>query len=443
MTNMENENMENENTESKNGTGLPEAVHKRLSKHAERTKQSLDDVMTEYFTFIKAFGCEDWRDEDDDLLEDWAEQMLVVLRTSTGSRGMDGAISFVGCFVGVDQNQRDRREFLVSRARREFTLDANAAIGGGQVGHYTKGETHWVLTTSDGDSTTDIPVAEVPEHSFLSDGERICLLARSRRPKAMSMMGRHYYFLGAAEDDFTKDGAIRLWRLDCQGEDANMEVPVGRPCRIQARPPGENTNEAYRDVLSVSMGMREQIEWTDNFVPEDMRALLHPYKYWLNNELHGLSVSLDMLMEAYEANSRTFTTNSGEQGRSGPIVFVKGTVNRMSTEGRESEYDQTGRSYSLSLTSTALQSGATGDASEVMCWVSGACHDLTNPFVAYTDEDAVPYAERSTVLVCGRIGVRRKDGDEIPNLKVMGVFADPRRIRRREEGGDTGRGQFQ
>ena len=35
MTNMENENMENENTESKNGTGLPEAVHKRLSKHAE------------------------------------------------------------------------------------------------------------------------------------------------------------------------------------------------------------------------------------------------------------------------------------------------------------------------------------------------------------------------------------------------------------------------
>ncbi len=46
------------------------------------------------------------------------------------------------------------------------------------------------------------------------------------------------------------------------------------------------------------------------------------------------------------------------------------------------------------------------------------------------------------VLVCGRIAVKRKDGKDIPSLKVMGVFADARRIRRRQTGGDTGEGQF-
>jgi hypothetical protein len=77
-----------------------------------------------------------------------------------------------------------------------------------------------------------------------------------------------------------------------------------------------------------------------------------------------------------------------------------------------------------------------------MCWVGSACNDLTAPFVARTDDETIPYAERSTVLVCGRIAVKRKDGKDIPSLKVMGVFADARRIRRRQTGGDTGKGQF-
>ena len=79
-----------------------------------------------------------------------------------------------------------------------------------------------------------------------------------------------------------------------------------------------------------------------------------------------------------------------------------------------------------------------------MCWISSASNDLTNPFSSFTDDgDEIPYAENSTVLICGRVAVKRKDGKDIPNLKVMGVYADRRRIRRRATGGDTGRGQFE
>jgi hypothetical protein len=62
-----------------------------------------------------------------------------------------------------------------------------------------------------------------------------------------------------------------------------------------------------------------------------------------------------------------------------------------------------------------------------------------NPAVS---DEMLPYAEKSTVLVCGRISVKRVDGKDIPNLKVMGVFADWRRIRRRQTGGDTSKEQF-
>lgn len=427
-------------------SSLPEGVLERLEQYATRTKQDIQKVVADFLEQIsKEHGCTDPSQEDEDLLIDWAEQMFIETRNiGSGGAPMAGSVPFVGCFVGVDDKRRDRRSNLVARAKRDFTLDPNNAIGSGMVGHYIKqnGQATWSLSNNNGTALTEIPVDEVPENSFIADGERICLLAKSGRPKAMSMNGRNYHFLGAPEDEFTNDGAIQLWRLDMQGEDADAGVLIGEPCRIMARPPSEKAAEGFKDVLSTSMGTSKAIEYTDEFVNDNMRGLLRPFKFWTDNELHPHFVPLDELVEAFESGSRTFTIN-GEQGRSGPIVFTKGTVNRMSTEPRDNQYDEDGRGYSITLTSTALQSAhGSSDAADVMCWIGSACNDLAAPFVARTDDETIPYAERSTVLVCGRIAVKRKDGKDIPSLKVMGVFADARRIRRRQTGGDTGEGQF-
>ena len=427
-------------------TGLPSGVVERLTKYAERTKKDIADVTQQFHDYIaKEYLCEDPSSEDEDLLEDWAEQMLVETRTesSGGGGGAYGGVPFVGMFVGVEPNSRDRRAGLVKRAKRDFTLDAGAAISSGFVGHFTKGDGVWMLNTNNGERRTEFSTDEVPDHSFIADGERICLLTKAGRPKAMSMIGRNYFFLGAQEAEFTNDNAIQLWRLYCQGEDANMVVRIGAPCRINARPPNENAPEGFKDVLSTSLGIKDDINYTDDFVDKSVRPLLNPFKMWTDLELHGHFAALEDLVEAFESGSRTFTIN-GEQGKSGPVVFTKGTVNRLSSEARDSEYDEGGRTYSLSLSSSAMQSMHTNrDLREVMCWIGSACNDLTNPFVAFEGDEEVPYAENSTVLVCGRIAVKRKDGNDIPNLKVMGVFAHPRRIRRRATGGNTGRGQFE
>lgn len=424
---------------------LPAGVLERLSQYATRTKQELKKVVNDYLEQIaKEHECGNPADEDEDLLIDWAEQMFIETRNvSSGGSVMAGSVPFVGCFVGVDEKRRDRRSNLVTRAKRDFTLDPLAAITSGQVGHYTKTEgVVWLLTTNNGTTKTETPVSETPPHSFVADNERICLLAKSGRPKAMSMNGRNYHFLGAPESDFTNDGAIQLWRLDMQGEDADAEILVGEPCRIMARPPSENAAEGFKDVLSTGLGASKTIEYTDEFVNEGQRKLLQPFKFWTDPELHSHYASLEDLAEVFESGSRTFTIN-GEQGRSGPIILTKGTVNRMSTEPRESQWDEDNRSYSITLTSTALQSAyGTKDSADVMCWIGSACNDLTAPFAAKTDDAIIPYAERSTVLVCGRVGIKRKDGVDIPSIKVMGVFADARRIRRRQTGGDTGEAQF-
>lgn len=431
--------------EKENGNewkGLPNGVLERLEKYGERTNRDMGVVYGEYLKYIEQFGCYNWNEEDEDLLEDWAEQMVVEFRTSSGS-SMSGMTAFVGCFVGVAERTKDRRENLVRKAKREFTLDASAAVDSGFVGHYEKSGGNWHLVTKNGKEDTGLSLDEVPEHTFLADGERLCLLAQSGKPKAMSMMGRYYYFLGAPEEEFTQDNSIQIWRLDMQGEDKDAEVIIGEPCRIMARPPSENASEGWKDVLNTSMGTRDNIVYTDGFVKQETVALLNPYKLWLDKELHEYYTPLEELVDAFEAGSRSFTIN-GQEGKTGPIVFTKGTVNRMTTEGRESEWDETGKSYSLSLTSTGLHSAyGQGNSSEIMCWISGACNNLTSPFTARDGEELVPYAERSTVLVCGRISVKRKDGKDTPSLKVLGVYAHPRRIRKREDGGDTSKSQFE
>jgi len=442
-----NENEDGEVTEGSSPYTLPDGVIERLNQYANRVGKGLHEVIDDFLADInKQYGSANPSEEDEDLLIDWAEGFLTDTRNETRGGGtLTGSEAFVGMFVGVHADRKDRRASLVTRAKRDFTLDPEKAIGGGTVGHYLKKEGAWYLNNKSGSTKVDTPVDEVPEHSFTADGQRICLLAQSGRPKAMAMMGRYYYFLGAPESKFTDDGAIQIWRLDMQGEDADCVVRVGEPCRLVARA-NPNAKEGWKDVLMTSMGTKDNIVYTNDFVDDSMKPLLAPFKFWCDTELHPYYTSLEDLVDAFEAGSRTFTIG-GEQGRSGPIVFVKGQINRMSTEARDNEYDEDKRGYSLTLTNSALTSQyGKGMQSDVMCWMGSACNDLTNPFMfrenpAVSDE-MLPYGEKSTVLVCGRIAVKRVDGNDIPNLKVMGVFADWRRVRRRQTGGDTSKEQF-
>ena len=420
---------------------MPEGVLERMQKHAERTGDKLPDVIKHFLSFIESeHSCEDWMEEDEDLLIDWAEQCFIQLRRSTVGGGAN-TVPFVGCFVGVDAKKTDRRGGMVSRASREYAMNNKEAIDNGVVGEYFEQGNFWAIRTANGVVDTNDPVEEEPSMGLRVDGKYICLMGRTTgRPMYPSLLGRNYYFLGNHENEFDKD--IKLWRVDALGDSSDMHVKVGEPCRIQVRPPNPDAAEAFRDVLGTGIGFHENIEYTTNFVDEDEVKFLHPHKFLASDLFHQLYVPLESLSNACATGSRTFEIN-GETGRAGPIVFTKGSVSRLSTEGRESQYDETGRNFSLNLTNISLQSeyGEKPQA-EVSCWISGACYDSTNPFVARKGDEEIPWAEKSSIIVIGRIGMSVRDGVESPKMNVFGIYADPRRIRKRTEGGNTNMSQF-
>ena len=72
-------------SESNANAGLPSGVIDRLKAYAERVSQPLADITKQFVENIaNEYGCTDPSSEDEDLLVDWAEQLVVETRRSSG-----------------------------------------------------------------------------------------------------------------------------------------------------------------------------------------------------------------------------------------------------------------------------------------------------------------------------------------------------------------------
>lgn len=418
-----------ETSEVANTAALPTGVTQRIIAYAERTNKKVDEVKQDYLNYIKEeWGCENHTEEDDDLLVDWAEQAFVQTRKKTGSSNTN---TWVGSFVGVADRKKDRLQNIVKSNVALFEKDPAEAIGSGRIGVFEKDGDVWAIRNKDGLTPLTNPSSEDPPFGIKSGDDWVCLLTRKGLPSSPVRMGRYAFFLGGEEGAFVNNAHIGLWKVDLTNENADMNLDIGRPCKISVVPPRETTNEYFKTVLGTYDDFTPN--YTDEFVPESMRPLLQPKNYWLSED-HSLFVPIDHLEEAYE-NKKERTEIGGRQVTYGPLVITKGTINSMNTEPRDSEYDPEGFNYNMTLSSTI-----TGD---IDCWIAGAVGVMCDPFTSGWGEEAFDYAEKSTVFVFGRVGMKDRDGLISPKISVMGIYGDPRRCRKRATGGDTGVNQFE
>jgi len=416
---------------AKGTAGLPAGVSQRIVAYAERTNKKAEDVKQSYLDYIKKeYGCEDHTTEDDDLLIDWAEQAFVQTRKKTG--GSSNTQTWVGCFVGVADRKKDRLQNIVKSNVALFNKDPAEAIGLGRVGVFEKDGDVWAIRNKDGLTPLTNPSSEDPPFGIKTGDDWVCLLTRKGLPSSSVRMGRYAYFLGGEEGDFVSNSNINLWKVDLTNENADMNLDIGRPCKISVVPPRDTANEYFKTVLGTYDDFTPN--YTDEFLAENIRPLLQPKSYWVSKDFHDMYVPIDQLEEAYE-NKKERTEIGGRQVTYGPLIITKGTINSMNTEPRDSEYDPEGFNYNMTLSSTIV-----GD---IDCWIAGAVGVMCDPFTSGWGDDAFDYAENSTVFVFGRVGMKDRDGVVTPKISVMGIYGDPRRCRKRATGGDTGVGQFE
>lgn len=431
--------MNNEN----NNWAWPESVTSRLGPYAERTEKSLEEAIREFTEFLEVdYGVNDPKVEDELYLGQWAEQFVIPTRNLGPTTGGGGnTVTWVGHIIGIDEYINDMRGKTMEQALSMWEQDSNRALQEKYIGVVTAKDNLWYVN---GEATREtIEGGGLPWFGFEHDNKILCLLNRNQtsefvgQPMAPTSLTRTVYFLGNMEGDAFESN-IKEWRINVSGDDMAAHYELHTPCSIQVRAPKDPEKD---NRLYTNRGFSKTVVYGDSFVSEEMKTELQADRFLPNDRIHKVYAELDDLMEAYE--SRKIPNPNG--GYYHPFAITKGYVSRMNKEASDSKYDQTGRSYRLSITSLALQAryGKDANGAEVTVWIPGRVYDDSHPFEYKNNEgEWQPYAERTQVIVYGKIRLSEFNGVTSPSITAYGIYVPPRTARPGATGGDTNLNQF-
>ena len=420
--------------------GWPEKVVERLQAYADRTEVQLGEAANKFKEFLnKEFAVTEPMDEDEYYLVEWAEMFVIETRnlgTSQGSRRETK--TYVGLFVGLDDNIADLRKNQRERAVTLFRNNSEKAINDKVIGIVSAKEGMWHIN---GEPTQEkVDGSNLPWFGLEVDDRIIALLNQNEnnkgKPIAPSSKVRNLYIIGNDANSFQNE--IKTFRIQLTGDLMTQEYEIGRPVKCQVIEP----NKTDFDTVYTNRDFSKTMEYNNDFVNDEDKNMLRPERFLVNDTMHDVFCDLSELVETYDQKK---LPNYNGTGHYGPLIVTRALVSRLNREPSDSEWDQTGRSFRMNVTSLALQSkyDKHSDQSEITVWVPGRVHDDTHPF-EYKDEygEWKPYAERTPVIIFGRLKLRPYKDDMVPSITAFGVYVPPRTARPGAVGGDTSLDQF-
>ena len=424
----------------------PEAVLERIKPYAERLEKTVEQGLQDFTDWlVTEWSVATPNDEDDFYLVQWAEQFVTETRNlGTGGGSGPETQTYVGCIIAVDERIVDMRAKQKSAALSKYDQNSGRAIEDGQIGIVTAKNGVWHVN---GEATKErVDGTKLPWFAIEHADQILCLLNTFQaseyygKPIGPSSELRTLHFLGNTEGNFT--GGIIQWQISVSGDAMTHAYNIGQPCKVQARQPKE-IKEGREHNLYANKDFHKTLSYTNDFVDENLQKELNPDRFLINTKVHNEYVDLGELEEQYEARKVPTWDKSGYYC---PIIITKGYVSRMNKEPKASEWDKTGRNFSLSITSPSLQVkyGRDANMSEIPVWVSGTLMDEGHPFdFQNSNGEWRPFAERTQVIVIGRIKKKlRDDGTAMYSLGAQSIYTPPRTARPAATGGDTSLDQF-
>jgi len=402
----------------------PEDVLERMGGYAERMDIKVGEAVNRFKAWLeKEFGVSDPLSEDPFYLSQWSEQFVLEKRNESAGRQQD-TVNYVGMFIGIEDSERDNRKGMYDKAINMFRTNRDRAIDEGLVGILTAKEGRWHIN---GKQTEDrVQGSDLPWYGFEHDDMILCLMASrngERKPVAPTSISRNAYFLGSPETG----GDIKRWAISLQGNAMKADYTKWEACRIQVVPP---TKEG-QDILYTNRNFHEAVEYTDTWLPENLRKAFSADRLLINSKMHPEFADLGDLVEVHGERKRSLANG----GTLNPIVITKGYVTYLNRKHMDSEYDPTGRSYRLSIYTPGVE--------PVTVWVSGRMHDEDRVFeYQKVNGDWSHYDEKTQVIVVGRLRLKPYNNEMQASLSALGIYIPPRTARPAGGSGNTSLEQF-
>ncbi len=105
-----------------NETQWPADVLERLSGYGERVGKKVGEAVNEFSAWLKVeYSVDNPLSEDPFYLTQWSEQFVIETRNLGGSSGGGReTVTFVGMFIGAENENRDQRANVMERAMSIF-----------------------------------------------------------------------------------------------------------------------------------------------------------------------------------------------------------------------------------------------------------------------------------------------------------------------------------
>tara|TARA_R110000744_G_scaffold402_2_gene1602 strand:+ start:439 stop:1755 length:1317 start_codon:yes stop_codon:yes gene_type:complete len=430
-------NIDNQKDSPNNDLTFHGEVEERLKWWSEKHNKTMEEAREEFTAYLLSdLGISNPKDEDDDFLIEAAESFMVERRVMSSTSSAN-ATELVGYFIGVDSKVRDGQERKRAPAVTAAMNDLSEAINLGLVARaYTEGGV-WMLEKKDGPVKTEESADDKPWFLFDEHGLSIAILqnnadwSRFGEPITPYRWQRTYHFFGNEKSNFMDaQETLRITITSKTAED--WHVPqMFEPCTLKVRARNGEPSKGWENVwnglpfpASVTYGNIVEEQYMDAIKPERLLPSSDAYVK-----------DLSTLGEIFDTKSETI---AGFAKPIGPMVLIKAKVSDLRLEPSDYEYDPTGHTYFMRVTSFDLmRSFGEGNRRDIGIGIHGFLGDEAHPFEVATDEGYKPYAVKSTVIIYGRLGVSLKDDDIIPKINAVGIYAVPRLAIPAGEGGET------
>ena len=417
-------------------------VEERLKWWAEKHNKSIEEARESFVAYLNSdLGISNPSEEDDDFLIEAAESFIVERRVMSNTSASN-AVKLVGYFIGIDSKVRDAQERKRAPAVSAALNDMSEAIENGLVARAFTQDGVWMLEGKDGVKKTEESADEKPWFLFEEHGLSIAILqnnpdwSRFGEPITPYRWQRTYHFYGNEKENFM-DAQNHL-RLTVTSKDPNeWHVPqMFSECTVSVRE-RKNVSKGWEDVWNtlpfpsaITYGGIVEEQYADAVKPE---RLLPTSATFVKD--------LSTLTEIFETKSETI---AGIPNPVGPMVLIKARVSDLRLEPSDYEYDPSGYTYFMRVTSFDLMR-AFGDDNrrDVGISIHGFLGDNGHVFEYATEEGWKPYAVKSTVFIYGRLGLTKREDGDTPKISAVGIYAVPRYAIPAGEGGNTNSNQFE
>ena len=426
----------NNGNENDSKTTYHAEVEERLKWWAEKHGKTIEVAREEFIAYLLSdLGIVNPNDEEDDFLIEAAESFMVERRVMSSTSSAN-AIELVGYFTGVDSRVRDGQERKRAPAVSAALENLNEAISMGLVARAYTENGVWMLEKKDGPVKTEESADEKPWFLFEEHGLSIAILQNnsewSRYGEAVTpyRWQRTYHFFGNEKAEFIDEQKhLRITVTSKTAED--WHVPqMFETCTLKVRARNSTPSKGWEDVYN-SLPFPSAVTY-GNIVEEQYREAIKPERLLPTSP--QFVKDLSTLGEIFQTNSETI---AGIPNPVGPMVLIKAKVSDLRLEPSDYQYDPTGHTYFMRVTSFDLMRSFEDNRRDIGVGIHGFLGDEAHPFEYATADGYKPYAIKSTVFIYGRLGMSVKDDAQIPKINAVGIYAVPRLAIPSGEGGET------